>query len=136
MLVEGLDELREVGKRARQAIDLIDDDNVDLAQSDVREERLQGRALQGAAGETAVVIALGTEPPALVRLRLDIGLGCLALGIERIELLLEPMLGGFAGVDRAAQGSGWRFHERPPACCSTRPVEEWRGDRDHGSGAM
>jgi hypothetical protein len=115
MLVEGLDELREVGKRARQAIDLIDDDNVDLAQSDVREERLQGRALQGSAGNPAIVVALGAEPPALMGLRLDVRLGRLALGIERIELLLEPMLGRFAGVDGAAERLAGRFHDPPPA---------------------
>jgi hypothetical protein len=115
MLVEQLDELREISERARQAIDLVDDDDVDPAVSDGGEEGLEGRALQAAARETAVVIALGTEPPALMGLRLDIGLGCLALCVERIELLLEPMLGGFAGVDRAAQGAGGRFHETPPA---------------------
>jgi hypothetical protein len=32
----------------------------------------------------------------------DIGLARLSLGIERIEFLLEALVGRFAGVDRAA----------------------------------
>ena len=129
MLVEQLDELCEIGERARQAIDLVDDDDIDPAVSDSGEEGLEGRALQAAAGETPVVIALGTEPPALMGLGLDVGLGRLALGIERVELLLEPMLGGFAGVDRAAQGSGGRFHETPPGWCWRRPSRQRPGGR-------
>jgi hypothetical protein len=38
-----------------------------------------------------------------VGLAADEGLGGLALGIERVELLLQPFLGGLARVDR------WRF---------------------------
>src|SRR5271165_2191255 len=34
----------------------------------------------------------------------DIGLTSLALGVERIELLLEPFVGRFSGVNRAAGG--------------------------------
>jgi hypothetical protein len=52
--------------------------------------------------EAAIVIAGGEDPPALVLLARVIGLAGLALGIERVELLLEPLLARFAGVDGAA----------------------------------
>src|SRR3954451_7174478 len=44
----------------------------------------------------------GYELPALVCLALDGGLAGLSLGIEGVEGEIEVMLGGFAGVDRAA----------------------------------
>src|SRR6516164_4246731 len=40
-----------------------------------------------------------------VALTVDESLAGLALRLQRIELLLEPLLGGFAGVDRTADGS-------------------------------
>jgi hypothetical protein len=33
----------------------------------------------------------------------DEGFTSLALGMQRVELLFQPLLGGFAGVDRTAQ---------------------------------
>ena len=63
--------------------------------------RLQRRALHRAAGEAAVVVEVAHRDPALVLLAGDVGLAGLALGIERVELLLEPLLGGLAGVDGA-----------------------------------
>jgi len=49
-----------------------------------------------------VELAVTDQTPALVRLALDVGLAGLPLGIERVELEVEVMLGGLAGVDRAA----------------------------------
>jgi hypothetical protein len=51
--------------------------------------------------------------PALVALAVYAGL---ALGVQRVERLLQPFLGGFAGIDRAAQacrrtGRGLRIAE-------------------------
>ena len=103
MLVEQLDQLGEVGERAGQAIDLIDDDDVDLAGPDLVQQSLQGRAVERGAGEPAIVVAVRNQAPALMRLALDIGLAGLALGVERVEGEVEIMLGRFAGVDRAAQ---------------------------------
>jgi hypothetical protein len=55
-------------------------------------------------------------------LTLDKSLAGLALGMQRVELLLQSLFGGFARVDGAAQGSAgsdWRLtHGRllpPPA---------------------
>ncbi len=43
--------------------------------------------------------------PALMALAPDVSLARLALGMQRIELLLQSFLGGFAGIDCAAQGA-------------------------------
>src|ERR1051325_2675768 len=51
---------------------------------------------------------LGYEPPAFMGLALDVGLASLALGVERVERLVEPFLGGLAGIDCAAQEAGRR----------------------------
>ncbi len=108
MLVEQLDQLGEVGQRPGQPVDLVDHDDVDLAGPDLGEQRLQGRAVERGAREGAIVIVVGDQPPALVRLALDIGLAGLPLGIERVELQVEVMVGRFAGVDRAAEQLSWR----------------------------
>ena len=102
MLIENLDQLRKVGKRARQSVNLVDQDNVDLAGANVVEQSLQGRAVQRCAGQPAVVIMVGDEPPAFMGLALYIGLAGFPLRIERVELKIKVMLGGFAGIDRAA----------------------------------
>ena len=67
MLVEQLDQLGEVGERAGQPVDLVDDDDVDPPGPDVGQEPLQGRPLQRAAGEAAIVVAVrasGASPHA------------------------------------------------------------------------
>ena len=102
MLVEQLDELGEVGKRAGEPVDLVDDDDVDPVGPDLVQQALQGRAIERSAGEAAVIEPVANEPPALMRLALDVGLTGLPLGIERVEGEVEIMLGRFAGVDRAA----------------------------------
>ena len=103
MLVEQLDQLGEVGERPGQAVDLIDDDDVDLLGPDLRQQPLQRRAVERGAGERAVIVAVVDQAPALMRLALDVGLAGLALRVERVEFEVEIMLGRFAGVDRAAQ---------------------------------
>ena len=100
--VEHLDHLGEVGERPGQPVDLVDDHDVDQALADIGQQPLQRRPLHVAAGEAAVVVGGLDQPPALAGLALDERLAGLALGIERVEVLLQPLLGGFAGVDRAA----------------------------------
>ena len=46
MRIEQFDQLGEVGKRARQAIDFVDDDDINLARSDIGEKLLQRRAFR------------------------------------------------------------------------------------------
>src|SRR6266404_2898941 len=71
------------------------------------EELLQGRAVERGSREGAIVIAVGDQAPALVRLTLYIRLTGLTLGIERIELEVEVMLGRLAGIDRASEHLLW-----------------------------
>ena len=101
--VEHLDQLGEIHQRAAEAVDLVDDDDVDAAGLDVGEQPLQRRALQRAAGEAAVVVAVGHQHPAFGLLAGDVGLAGLALGVEAVELHVEAFLAGLAGVDRAAE---------------------------------
>jgi len=56
MSVEGLHDLGEVKQRARQAVDLINDNHVHLAVRNIGEKPLQGRALQSTARKAAVVV--------------------------------------------------------------------------------
>src|SRR5208283_3030187 len=111
MRIECLHQLGEIGERARQPIDLIDDDNVDPALANSVKQALQRRPLHGAAGIATVVEALAHQTPALVRLTLDKSLGGLSLRVERIEVLFETRVGGDASVDGAANGRG---HGLPP----------------------
>src|SRR5438094_7667850 len=72
----------------------MDNHHVDPAGLDVGKQTCQRRPVHVAAGEAAVVVTLGQADPALVRLALDVGLGRLALGVERVEVLVKPFLGG------------------------------------------
>jgi hypothetical protein len=73
---------------------------------DIGQQLLERRAIEIAAGIGRVVIMLGEGLPALRRLTLYIGLAGVPLGVQRIELQLQAMLGGFAGVDGAAERFG------------------------------
>src|SRR5262249_26788334 len=83
---------------------------------------LQGGPVHVAAGEAAVVVAVGQAGPALGGLAADEGLARLALGVQGVELLLQPLLGGLARVDGAADqrqrrtrlGVGRCLHRCPP----------------------
>ena len=90
MRLKYLDQLGKIGKRSGQAVDLVDHHDIDLAGANVDKQGLQSRTLQGTAGQPAVVIADPEQSPALLGLALDVGLCRLALGVERVEVLLEP----------------------------------------------
>src|ERR1700737_2777237 len=100
--VEEFDQPSKIGERAGQPVDLIDDHDVDPAGPDVGDQVLQGGSLQIATGISAIVIAGSDQYPALVALAADEGLAGFTLRRERIEFLLEPFFGGFAGVDGTA----------------------------------
>jgi hypothetical protein len=113
MPVEQLDDLGEVHERAGKPVDLVDHHGIDPALADIVEELLQGRPLHRAAGEAAVIVGGVHQTPALALLAPDERLARLALGVERVEVLLETLLGGFARVDGASAdgrfslGHGW-----------------------------
>ena len=89
---------------AKSASDLVsrDHDYIDPPGADGGQEPLQGRPVERPAREAAIIEALPDQSPALVGLALDVGLGRLALRVERVEVLLEPVIGGYSRVDRAA----------------------------------
>src|ERR1700732_5370543 len=59
--------------------------------------------LRSGARVAAVVVMLRQDRPAFVALAFDKRIAGFALGMQRVELLFKPLLGGFAGVDRTAQ---------------------------------
>jgi hypothetical protein len=112
--VKGFNQLGEVGKRASEAIDLVDDHHIDLAGFNIYQQLFfEGGAVEVAAGIRRIVVVLRQHLPAQRRLALDIGLAGISLCIQRIELLLQSMFGGFAGIDGAVQKLGITCHRRP-----------------------
>jgi hypothetical protein len=94
----------EIGERPRQPVDLIDNDNLNLAGLDVLQKPLESRPFHRPAGQASVIVHVRKRDPSGVPLAHDVGLARLPLGVERIELLLEALVGRFSGVDRAADG--------------------------------
>src|SRR3546814_8307788 len=68
---------------------------------DVFKQGFQPRPFERSAGIPAVVVTFAHANPALSALAGDIGLAGLALGIEAVELHVQPFFAGFAGVDGA-----------------------------------
>ena len=95
MGVEDLNDFGEVGQRTSQPINLVDNNDLDLPCLNVREQPLQSRPLHRAARVTAVVVHAGKGDPSRVPLAPNVSLASLPLRVERIELLLETLLGGF-----------------------------------------
>jgi hypothetical protein len=93
VLIEDLDQPGEVGQRSGQPVDLVGHHHLDPAGADIGEKALQGRALHRAAREPAIIVGGRDQDPAFVALAADIGFARLALGVQRIELLLQPLLG-------------------------------------------
>jgi hypothetical protein len=109
--IQTLDDAGEVRERPGEPVDLVDDDAVNEPVVDGGEQSLQRRTVEGATGEAAVVVGVRQQHPAFGLLALHVGGAGLPLGMERVELLLEPVLGGLPGVDGAAD----RLHQdRPP----------------------
>ena len=104
--VKDLDEPGKIGERSGQPVDLVDDHDIDPASPDIGEQALQRGPLQIAAGEPAIIITGLRQHPAFVLLAADVGLTGFALRGQRVEFLLQPLLGGFAGCrSRNACGS-------------------------------
>ena len=101
--IKDLDDLGKVGERAGQPVNFVDHDDLDLAVADLGEQMLQCRPFQIPAGAPAIIVGLRQTGPALMALAPDKRFAGLALGMQRVELLLQPLFGGFAGVDRTAQ---------------------------------
>jgi len=113
MLVEQLHHAGEIQEGTAEPIHLVDHDAIDLPGLDIGEQALKSGTLHIAAGETAVVVPRRQAGPTLVFLARDIGLGRFPLGIQAVELLFEPFVGGLPRVDGAAGGSVF-FRSRLP----------------------
>ena len=79
--------------RTRQTVNFVDHHHVDLAFANIAQELLQGRAVHRPAGKAAVVVQSRQDHPAFMLLGEDKGRAGFALGIERVEGLLQPLLG-------------------------------------------
>jgi hypothetical protein len=116
MCIEDLDDLGKIGERAGQPVDLVDDDGVDPPRREVSQQLLQSGPINRGAREPAVIISRAEAHPTFVPLARDEGLTGFALRLQRIELLFEPLLGRFAGVNRTTDASvlphcgSWLFH--------------------------
>ena len=86
-------ELGEVGERAGQAVDLVNDNDINLSSFDVGQEPLQGRVVGRASGIAPVIVAGPDQGPAGMGLAADIGLRGIMLGVERVKVLLKPVVG-------------------------------------------
>jgi hypothetical protein len=91
----------EIGQRAGQPVDLVDDDNINAPRPNDFQQALQRRALHRTARIAAVVIVVANGLPTLMRLALDISLR-LPLGVERIEVLFKPLVAGDPSARNAA----------------------------------
>ena len=105
MGIEQLDQFGEVGQGPRQTVDLVDDNDVDPPGADIVQQLLQVGTVGGSAGIPAIVIAGPDQGPAGMGLALDVGGGGIVLGVQRVELLVEPMIGRDPRIDRAADRS-------------------------------
>src|ERR1700747_3070171 len=122
LCIEELDQPGKIGERPGQPVDLVDNDDVDPARPDIGEQALQRWPLHVAAREPAIVIAVSRQQPTLVLLAANVGLAGFALRRERIEFLLEPFLGGFAGVDRATSAARVSSRHRRPLRLNVIPA--------------
>jgi hypothetical protein len=71
--IEEFDQFGEVGKRPRQPVYLVDDDDVDLVGTDVVQQSLEVRPVGRPTRVAAVIIACLDQSPAGMDLALDIG---------------------------------------------------------------
>src|SRR2546421_6864942 len=117
MRIEQFDQFGEVRQGSRQTIDLVDDDDIYLPGAGVVQQSLQVGAVGRSAGVSAIVIARADQGPSSMGLTLYVCRGRIVLGIQRVELLIEPLVGGDPGVDGTADRfDGRRFHDwAPPA---------------------
>src|SRR5260370_42564317 len=105
MLVEQLDELGEVRQGPGQTVDLVDNDDVNLACPYVLQQSLQGRPVGVATREAAIVVFAAQAVPAAENLASDIGLRGIVVGMMRVKVLRELQVCGDAGLDSATKGA-------------------------------
>ncbi len=90
MGVEHFDDLGEVGERARQSVDLVNDDDANLAPLHGLQQPRQRRPVHAATREAAVVEVATHRSPAFVSLALDEGLAGLACACSELKFCSSP----------------------------------------------
>jgi len=110
--VETLGQLCEVRERSCEPVDLVDDDAIHPTRLHVLHQALQRRTIEMPARDAAIIVAFPDRHPAFMALAGNVGLASFMLRIERVEVLLEPLLARLPCVDGA---SGLRHAERFPA---------------------
>ena len=93
--------MREVAKTAREPVDLVDDHDVDQVALHIAQQPGQCGPTERGAGEPRVLVNGGTGP-AGCELACDVSLASFALGIDRVELHAQALVGGDAAVDGAS----------------------------------
>ena len=115
LALKHLDHLGKVGQAARQSVNLVDHNHVNLACLNVGHQALESGALHVSAGEGRVVIVVGDRNPAFGALAGNIGMACVTLRINRVVFLIQPFFTGLTGVDGAAHAPFQHVaHDRPP----------------------
>ena len=112
MAIEHLDQSCKVRQIARQPVNLVDHNNVDLAIFDICHQPFQAGAVDVATRKTAIVVTIGQGNPALVTLAGNVGQSCIALRLQAVVFHVQAFIGGLAGVDRAAPLGRDRWHLR------------------------
>ena len=82
MGIEQLDQLGKIRQRPRQAVDLVDDDDVNLAGADIIQQSLKVGAVGGPAGVSPIVISGPDQGPAGMGLAFDVGGSRLVLCVQ------------------------------------------------------
>ena len=117
--IEQVDDLGEVPKRSRQAVDLVDHYDIDTAILDIGEQPLERRAVHVATGESAIIVAMVDGDPPFMPLAGDERQRGIVLSLQAVVFLVEAFVGGLACVDRAApfrcegRTCSGRFHTFP-----------------------
>ena len=93
LVLKELHQSREVQERPGKAIDLVDDNAVHSALGDVSQQFAQRRPVRAAARVSAIVILFRNDHPTGMSLGGDVGLARLALGVERVEGLIQSLAG-------------------------------------------
>ncbi len=122
VLFEDLPKLVEVGQVAGNAVELVGDDDIDIAGADFPQKGLHSGAFEVLAGESGVVDEVGGGS-SLVLVDGDGVLADIALGFEGIVFPPRLVVGGNAGVDGA-----------PDKGAVPRSVRLVHGVGDHGGG--
>ena len=116
MALEQFDHLREVGETSSKAVDLVDHYDIDAACLDIDQQALERGTVHVAAGIGRVVVVVGHRDPPLGPLAGDIGMTGIALGVDGIVFLVQPVVRGDAGVDSATKAAWHRLaHRSPPS---------------------